>query len=83
MSTAVSERVPCSGNQRSTAPAAMPRIADTSDHAKPGARRARTVLIRPTKPLSSNSHPKNAVAASEGGQCNREHTQYYQEDPLG
>src|ERR1700704_1455832 len=37
MSTKVSERTPLNGHNRSTIPTAIPRIAETSDHQKPGA----------------------------------------------
>ena len=45
MRTKVSERTPLNGHNSSTVPAAIPRIAETSDHLKPGAWRIRKVVI--------------------------------------
>ena len=44
----VSERTPLNGHNSSTTPTAIPRIAETSDHQKPGAWRIRKVVIKPT-----------------------------------
>ena len=45
------------GHTSSTMPTAMPRIAEGSDHAKPGAWRMRKVLIKPTIPLIRKIQP--------------------------
>ena len=65
ISTAVRDTVPCSGQPSSSTPATIATSAESRDHTKPGACRARKLLMRPMMPLSSKSHPKNTVAATE------------------
>src|SRR3984893_15665839 len=63
----VSERTPLDGHNSSTIPTAIPRIAETSDHPKPGAWRIRKVVIKPTIPLMRKSQPYRISTASVEG----------------
>ena len=55
MRTKVSERTPLNGHNSSKMPAAIPRIAETSDHQKPGAWRIQKVVVKPAIPLMRKS----------------------------
>jgi hypothetical protein len=63
----VSERTPLNGHNSSTIPTAIPRIAETSDHPKPGAWRIRKVVIKPTIPLPRRSSVARMRAAAANG----------------
>src|ERR1700722_16924705 len=47
-----------------TVPATSAAIADTSDHQKPGACRAPSVMIKPTAPLKKKRQPSNIVTTT-------------------
>jgi len=60
----VSVRTPLIGDRSITTPTAIARIADTSDHQNPGARRIMKVVMAPTIPLMRNSQPNKSSTAS-------------------
>ena len=63
----VSERTPLgTGHNSNTKPTAIPRIAETSDHPKPGAWRIRKVVIKPTIPLMRKSQPQQDSDCERG-----------------
>jgi hypothetical protein len=64
MRTNVRERTPLNGRNRSMIPAAIPRIAETSDHQKPGTLPIPKVVIQPAIPLMRKSQPTRISTAS-------------------
>src|SRR5882672_1932379 len=54
----VSDSAPLTGHPIRTAPAAIARTAENSDHQNPGAWRIMKVMTRPTIPLMKNSQPR-------------------------
>src|ERR1700733_14027723 len=64
ISTSVSDIAPLSGQISSTMPAAIPMIAEISDHQNPGVYLAQNVVIRPTMPLTRKIQPIMMVKAT-------------------
>ena len=64
MSKKVSEKAPRTGQPINITPTTMARMAEISDHQKPGTPRIGRVVSRPTIPLRSNNPEKDGDGRS-------------------